>query len=205
MNWNDLKTIWSSQDLPAGPGAELAALRSSFETKRRKLARGLFRRDVVEASAGVLVAGVFAYTGWQMGRAGWPIALAVGLMLGLTGFFVQQRVRAHRQRLGADAPLLAKLEADLAELRHQRRLLLNVGKWYLSPCIAAAAVVAGTAIVHAPVVLSAKLLAGAIMLVLLALTCWGVWALNRCAVRKQIEPRLRELENLHQSLLNSTE
>jgi hypothetical protein len=202
MNWNDLKTVWSSQDLPAGPGVDLATLQRSFETKRRKLARGLFRRDVVEAVAGLLVSGVFAYTGWQMGKEGWPIALAVVLMLGLTGFFVQQRVRAHRQRLGSDAPLLAKLEADLAELRHQRRLLLNVGKWYLAPCIAAAAVVAGTAIVHAPVVLSAKLLAGASMLVLLALTCWGVWALNRCAVRKQIEPRLEELEKLHRALLS---
>ena len=60
MNWDDLKMAWSSQDLPAGPGADLATLQRSFETKRRKLARGLFRRDVVEAVAGVLVAGVFA-------------------------------------------------------------------------------------------------------------------------------------------------
>jgi hypothetical protein len=202
MNWNDLKTIWSSQDLSAGPGADLATLQRSFETKRRKLARGLFRRDLVEAVAGVLVAGVFAYTGWQMGRAGWPIALAVVLMLGLTGFFVQQRVRAHRQRLGSDAPLLAKLEADLAELRHQRCLLLNVGKWYLAPCIAAAAIVACTALVHAPIPLAPKLLAGGIMLLLLALTYWSVWALNRRAVRSQIDPRLEELEELYQSLIS---
>jgi hypothetical protein len=205
MNWNDLKTAWSSQDLPAGPGADLASLQSSFETKRRKLARALFRRDIVEASAGLFVAGVFAHTGWKMGWAGWPIALAVILMLGLTGFFIRERLRARRQRLGADAPLLAKLEADIAELRHQRRLLLNVGKWYLAPCFVAAAVFAGTAIVHAPVVLSAKLLTSAIMLVVLALTYWGVWSLNRRAVWKQIEPRLRELEDLHQSLLNSKE
>jgi hypothetical protein len=103
--------------------------------------------------------------------------------------------------LGSDAPLLAKLEADLAELRHQRRLLLNVGKWYLTPCIAAAAVVACTALVHAPIALSAKLLAGVIMLLILALTCWGVWALNRWAVRKCLDPRLEELEKLHQALI----
>ena len=202
MNWNDLKAIWSGQDLPAGPGADLATLQRSFETKRQKLARGLFRRDVVEAVAGVLVAGVFAYTGWQMGRAGWPIALAVVLMLGLTGFFIRERVRSRSHRLGVDAPLLAKLEAEIAELRHQRRLLLQVGRWYLAPCIAAAAIVAGTALVHAPIPLAPKLLAGTIMLLLLALTYWGVWALNRCAVRKQIAPRLEELEKLHQSLIS---
>ena len=101
--------------------------------------------------------------------------------------------------------MIAKIEADLAELRHQRRLLLNVGKWYLTPCIAAAAVVACTALVHAPHSLSAKLLAGAIMLFLLTLTCWGVWALNRWAVRKCLEPRLEELDRLHQSLLGLAE
>ena len=162
----------------------------------------LFRRDIVEAAAGLFVSGVFAYTGWQMGQMGWPIGLAVVLMLGLTGFFIRERVRAHRLRLDADAPLLAKIEADLAELRHQRRLLLSVGKWYLAPCIAAAVIFGGTTMVHAPIVLSAKLLAGVIMLLVLALTCWGVWALNRRAVRKQLEPRLEELEKLHQALLS---
>ena len=202
MNWSDLEALWRSQNLPAGPEADLAALERGFEAKRRKMARGFFWRDVREAAAGLFVAGVFAHTGWQMGRAGWPIALAVVLMLGLTGFFVQQRVRAHSRRLGSDAPLLAKLEADLAELRHQRRLLLSVGKWYLAPCIAAAAIVACTALVHAPIVLSAKLLAGVSMLLILALTCWGVWALNRWAVRKCLAPRLEELEKLHQALLS---
>jgi hypothetical protein len=202
MNWSDLKTVWSIQNLPAGPGADLATLQRSFETKRRKLARDLFRRDVVEAAAGVLVAGVFAYTGWQMGKEGWPIALAVVIMLALTGFFIQERVRSRSHRLGVDAPLLAKLEAEIAELRHQRRLLLHVGRWYLAPCIVAAAIVAGTALVHAPIPLAPKLLAGTIMLLLLALMYWSVWALNRCAVRKQIAPRLEELEKLHQSLIS---
>ena len=35
----------------------------------------------------------------------------------------------------------AKLEADLAELRHQRRLLLNVWAWYLAPCLGAIIIV----------------------------------------------------------------
>lgn len=202
MNWNDLKTVWSIQNLPAGPGADLATLQRSFETKRRKLARDLFRRDVVEAAAGLFVSGVFAYTGWQMGKEGWPIALAVVIMLGLTGFFVQERVRSRSHRLGVDAPLLAKLEAEITELRHQRNLLCTVEKWYLGPCIAAAAIVACTALVHAPIPLAPKLLAGAIMLLLLALMYWSVWALNRCAARKQIEPRLEELEKLHQALIS---
>jgi hypothetical protein len=200
MNWNDYEAIWKRQELPAGPMVDLVALRREFEAKRRKLARGLFWRDLREAAAGLFVACVFAFTGWQMGKQGWPIGFAVLLMLGLTGFFVRERVRAHRLRLGADATLLTKLEADLAELHYQRRLLLSVGKWYLAPGIAAAAIVGATTMVCAPIALSAKLLAGAIMVLILALTCWGVWALNRWAVRKCLEPRLEELEQLHQSL-----
>jgi hypothetical protein len=202
MNWNELKTIWGVQELPAGPGADLAELQRAFEAKRRRLARGLFWRDAREAAAAVLVAGANVWIGWHMGKAGWPIALAVVIMLGLAGFFVRERVRAHRQRLAADAPLLAKFEADLAELRHQRRLLLSVARWYLAPCFAAAAILAGTTMVHAPIALSAKLLAGVIMLIILALVSWGVWALNRWAVRKQIDPRLEELEKLRQSLIS---
>ena len=202
MNWSDLKTIWSIQNLPSEPGADLATLQRNFETKRRKLARDLFRRDVVEAAAGLFVSGVFAYTGWQMGKEGWPIALAVVIMLALTGFFIQERVRSRSHRLGVDAPLRVKLEAEIAELRHQRRLLIHVGRWYLSPCIVAAAIVACTALVHAPIPLAPKLLAGTIMLLLLALMYWSVWALNRRAVRKQIAPRLEELEKLHQSLIS---
>jgi hypothetical protein len=201
MNWNDLKTVWSIQNLPSEPGADMATLQRNFDTKRRKLARDLFRRDIVEATAGLFVSGVFAYTGWQMGKEGWPIALAVVIMLGLTGFFIQERVRSRSRRLGVDAPLLARLEAEIAELRYQRNLFVNVGRWYLGPCVAAAAIVASTALVHAPIPLIPKLLAGAIMLLLLMLMCWSVWALNRCAVRRQIEPRLAELEKLRQSLL----
>ena len=201
MNWNELKTTWASQKLTTTPLTDPEALRRDFEAKRRRFARTFFWRDVREAAAGLFVAGVFAYVGWQMGRVGWPIALAVVLMLGLTVFFVRERLRAHQQKVGADASLVAKLEAEIAELRRQRGLLLNVGTWYLAPCIGAAAIVAATALIHAPKPLAAKLAAGLIMLIFLALVSWGVWALNRWAVRKQIDPRLAELEKLHQSLL----
>ena len=201
MNWNELKTTWASQKLTTTPLTDPEALRRDFEAKRRRFARTFFWRDVREAAAGLFVAGVFAYVGWQMGRVGWPIALAVVLMLGLTGFFVRERFRAHQQKVGADASLVAKLEAEIAELRRQRGLLLNVGTWYLAPCMGAAAIVAATALIHAPKPLAAKLAAGAIMLILLALVSWGVWALNRWAVRKCLDPRLEELKKLHQSLL----
>jgi hypothetical protein len=203
MNWNDYEAVWKRQELPVGAAADLATLKQTFEVKRRKQAGTLFARDIVEASAGFIASGFFAYKGWLMGKAAWPIAVAVALILGVSVFFIRERLRARRTRLGVDAPLLAKLDADIAELRHQRRLLLNVATWYLAPLLAAMVIVAATISIHAPTPLSGDRLFQVCYWVFVAFLYWGVWALNHRAVRKQIEPRLEELEKLHRDLLGS--
>ena len=201
MNWNDYEAAWKRQEPPVGAGADLATLRQTFETKRRKMAGTLFVRDILEASAGVFVAVSLARKGWLMGKAGWPVALSVALILGVTFFFIWERIRTHRARLGPDAPLLTKLEADIAELRHQRRLLLNVATWYLAPILASMAIFAVTLSVQAPTPLSRDPFFLTAYWVSVGLLYWGIWALNRRAVRKKIEPRLEELEKLHRDVL----
>ena len=52
---------------------------------------------------------------WRMGRAGWPIAIAVALCLGVTGIFLWKRAKARRTRTGPGAALLEKVEADLPD------------------------------------------------------------------------------------------
>ena len=37
MNWNDYEAVWKRQELPVGADADLATLRETFETKRRKM------------------------------------------------------------------------------------------------------------------------------------------------------------------------
>jgi hypothetical protein len=215
MNWNDYEAVWKRQELPVGADADLSNLRETFEPKRRKLAKGLFARDILEGSTGLLVSGVLAHFWWRMGKDGWPIMLAIALILGVTGFFIRERIRAHRNRLGSGAPLLAKVEADIAELRHQRHLLLNLWSWYLAP-LAAVMVIVGATLVRLlitkapPGFLSAlwenpAALAWIIFYVTIVvpLCFWGAWAINRRAVRKRIEPRLEELEKLHRDLLSS--
>ena len=214
MNWNDYEAVWKRQELPVGPDADLASLRETFESKRRKMAASLFARDLLEGSAGLLVAGLFAYLWWHLGKQGWPMVFAIALILGVSGFFARERFRAHRLRLGADAPLLAKIEADIAELRHQRHLLLNLWSWYLAPC-AGAIIIVGATLVRiliakaSPDFISAlwahpAALAWIILYVavVLPLCFWGIWALNRRAVRKQLDPRLAEIEKLHRDILS---
>lgn len=202
MNWNDYEAVWKRQELPIGADADLASLRDTFEAKRRKMTATLLVRDIAEVSAGIVVAIAFSFTWWKLGKAGWPIPVAIALVLWVTGFFIKERIRAHRNRLGTEAPLLAKIEADIAELRHQRHLLLNLWSWYLAPCVASTLILLATIVLHAPAwALTGHLLFLGGFIPIFGFLLWFVWKLNRGAVRKQIEPRLAELEKLRQNLL----
>lgn len=213
MNWDDCEGIWKRQALPLGAGASTAELGRSFEAKSRKLAASLFLRDVLEASAGLLVAGVFAVIWWHIGAEGWPMAGAMLLVLGVTGFFVRERLRSHRRRPSPEAPMLVRLDAEIAELRHQSRLLRRVGSWYLAPCalavVCCGAAVTPRAIRELPPGFFAELLHHPLLLagmvgfigIVLPMLFVSVWVVSRRAVRNNIEPRLEELERLRQELV----
>ncbi|HRI81951.1 MAG TPA: hypothetical protein PLF88_05915, partial [Opitutaceae bacterium] len=93
------------------------------------------------------------------------------------------------------APLRTRLEAEIAELDHQRRLLRNVAWWYLLPLLVAIALLVWSVHLAVPGQLTTAMVwrlvwFGAIMAGVGAVTLW----LNRQAVRRTIEPRLRELQ-----------
>lgn len=200
MNWNDYEAIWKRQPLPIGAGADLAQLHATYEAKRRKMAATLLVRDLTEAGAGLLGAAAFGFIWWKTGPAAWPMGLAIGLILGVTGFFVRERFRARRLRVGDDAPLLVRIEADLAELRHQHRLLRTIWRWYLGPISTAVLICHFTLYFQKPEPQRDPVI-GAGFVMFYALCFWFAWWLNHQAARKQLEPRLAELEKLHQDLL----
>jgi hypothetical protein len=142
--------------------------------------------------------------GWHLGRAGWPFVIVVALILGVSAFFVRERIRARRSRTGPGASVLEKVGADLALLRRNRALLANVAAWYIAPLFAAELIVVATIRANAkpwelqrdPVFLSG------FILVLLAVNAWA-WAINRRAVRRTIDPRIAELEKLRNDLLSA--
>lgn len=202
MNWNDYEAIWKRQPLPKGASAELGELRDTFEAKSRKLAATLRVRDILEAGAGVVVAVAYGVHWSFLGAKGWPMGFAMALILGVTGFFVRERWRAHRRRVGPDATLREKVESDLVELRHQARLLRTVWAWYLLPCGLAMAIhfsvilgqIPAWSPVHEP-----KFIVGCSAFFLLVLGV--VWKMNDWAVKRQIQPRIEELEKLHAEML----
>lgn len=208
MNWNDLEKTWAGQSLPAAAAIDLTQLRRTFEAQSRRLARTLFWRNVREAGAGAFVAVSIAYSALRLPAMAWLSWLAMALVIGVTVFFLWEMARARRNRLGPDASLLAKLDGDIAELRHQRRLLVNVGTWYLAPLFASmiAQKLARTLSTRTleSVLQDSRALTGFVISSLFyAAVCWGVWVYNRRAVRKKIEPQLQELENLRHNLTSS--
>jgi chromate transport protein ChrA len=82
----------------------------------------------------------------------------------------------------------------------------KVSAWYITPCVVAILIHVSVIVRHAkpqdPILEPLSLgLAG----IFLALLGWAVWAINRRSVRKQIEPRIAELETLRTDLLSPTE
>jgi len=202
MNWSDYEGVWKRQELPIGQTADVGTLAATFESKHRKMAAVLQARDFLEAGAGVIgIAGYLLM--WRMlGRAGWPIAIAILLILFVMSVFVRERVRATRTRLGPDASLGTKIDADIAVLRHQRDLLHGIWRWYLGPIAVSVVIVAGTLSRSRPswdVGRDPMFLGG--FGVFFALMLWFAWEINRHAVRKQVDPRIEELEKLRREVV----
>ncbi len=203
MNWNDWEFIWRRQKAPVGADADIERLKEAFEATHRMQARALMVRDFTEASAGVLAAAALGFFGYRMGRAGWPFVLVVALILGVAGFFILERFRARRRRVGPSATVLERVEADLAEMRRQRRLLMSVAVWYIAPIFLSEIIVVATVGARArswelqrdPVFI------GGMLLFLLIVNAWA-WHINRRVVHKRIDPRLAELEKLRNELLS---
>ncbi len=202
MNLNDWEFIWKRQPLPIGGGADIEKLKQTFEASHRRMARAFLVRDVTECAAGLFVSAVFGFVGWNMGRQGWPFVIVVGLCLGVTGFFIRERFRARGRLIDPAATVVAKLESDLEELRHQRRLLSNIVSWYIAPIFVACLIVMATITAHSPLGSLQRapwFMAG--MLLFMVGVNVGVWALNRLAVKRQLDPRIAELEKLRDEFL----
>lgn len=215
MNWDDWEFVWKRQAPPLSAAADIDMLRQTFETKRRKMARALVARDTAEAATGVLLSAFLAYVWWRLGSDGWPLGLAIALTLGVSAFFMSERIRVHRGRLGPDASMLLKLDSEIAELRRQRRLLFGIATWYLAPIGASWAIVVVTvgrvAGKNAPPGYGADLMRNPataafilIYFVVIAPLCfWGTWVVNRRAASRRIDPRIAELEKLRRELAPS--
>jgi hypothetical protein len=197
MNWSDCEAAWKRQPVAPASAAEIEALEAGFEAKRRQMEQARFARAVLEGSMGPLVCVGIGALWWLTGHGGWPSVFAIALILvgfGATWFLCR---RARQRGPGADAPLLAKVDADIASLQRERRRLLTMRSSVYGPVIAVVLLI--------PFVLfiathrGGDTFAVAFSIYYAAMLLIG-WLLNRREVRARIDPRLDELEQLRQAL-----
>lgn len=213
MNWSDYEAAWKRQPPPVGFAADLNTLRADFERQRRKLAATLLLRNSIEGFGGIVMAGAFALAAVRIGRDGWPILVGAALILTVAVVFVRDFLRRRRVRVGPEMPLLVRLDAEIAELQHQRWLVANLGWWYFLPYLTAIAVI-GAALArttgrHAPPGLLVALLTTPATLgwiiAIFGVTGFGIawaWRASRRAVTQRINPRIEELEKLRREILS---
>jgi hypothetical protein len=193
MNWHDCEAAWKRQTVPAASPQEVAALEASFGQKRRQMARARFVRHVIEGSMGPLVCIGLGLSWWITGRGGWPMVFAMLLILVGFGVYWLAFTRRPRSEPGLDAPLLTRVDADIADLQRRRRALLTMRSWTFAPVYAAALLVPFVLLVRKhDFAIGFSLYYAAVTLL--------AWAHNRFEVRRHLDPRLDELEQLRQGL-----
>ncbi len=205
MSLSDYEDVWKRQKPPIGANADLEMLKDTFDTKHRKQAANLRVRDYAEGSAGLIVSIVFGFVWWQQGAAGWPMAFAIILMLFVSGVYVREHIRTRHQVVSINATMLEKVKHDLVQLRHQHRLFLTMWLWYLAPAFVAIYIVVYTISANRSEwhpLRSYSFHAG--FMIFNVLIFWFVWFINRRDVRRQVEPRIAELEKLQQNLADQS-
>lgn len=202
MNWNELQRAWQGELLRLSPGRWNPA---DFAARRRRLARTLAVRDWTEAAAGAVVASGFACFLLFFRISDWRGWAAVLLTAMVSVAFVRERWRARRARPPVEAALLARLEAEIVELRHQRNLLRGILWWYLSPLGVAMLLFTWSLFAH---IEAAGVTPDVTMLWFLGAATLGlgaaIWWLNRWTVRAWLEPLLEACERERAELAASS-
>jgi hypothetical protein len=214
MNWNEWEMIWRRQQTPVGAGADLALLKQTFEKQRRKLRRSILVRDVSEGVTGLALFTLLAFISTQAGVSGWRVWTGLTLLLGVSLVFAFDFIRAHRSRVPGDATILVKIDAEIAELRHQRRLLARIGLWYFLPMAASFVLIASAWAARIGREIPPSMLHDALNtpkkiiwlvstgVITGAATVW-VWREQAKSMRTRVNPRLEELNKLREDFLNS--
>jgi hypothetical protein len=217
MNWNEWEMIWRRQQTPAGAGADLRLLKQTFEGQRRKLRRKILVRNVSEGATGLALFALLAFIGAHAGVGGWRMWTGLSLLLGVSLVFVFDILRAHRSRIPGGATILAKIDAEIAELRHQRRLLARVGLWYFLPMAASFVLIVSAWVARIGREIPPGMLLDAVLhdtvntpriiiwlILTLAITggatVW-IWRVQVKSIRTRVNARLEELKKLREDLL----
>lgn len=194
MNFDEMQKAWQSQDSVAQVTINADALLREVRRNQRQFLATIFWRDLREIVVSVLLAVYFLYA--ALHGEGWSFYLLTFCCLEVGGFMIVDRVIQRRKSPFKHDSLTGCVQSSLVQVKHQIWLLRNVFWWYLLPLLIGLTVATGAAVWQKQIGEVKTIALGGLLLICFGLIYWGVYWLNQLAVRKQLEPRRRELEAL---------
>jgi hypothetical protein len=190
--FNDLINLWKSQ--PAPESTDLQERIDKARREARRLARKVWIRDLQEIGAAVTTTAFFLAIGFMIGGTVLIGASLSSLCLLLaTTVLIVSRIQQARENRAPRPTLKAEMEAERRAVERQRWLLGNVTLWYLGPiALAIASFIAGVE-AGTPSSDYTFLVVYAIVVIALFVVI-RYW--NQSTVRRELDPRIRELEEL---------
>lgn len=195
MAHDDLQEAWESQEGGSRITMDAQVLLKEVQRNERSFRGTVFWRDVREAVVGVAVAIVFFAAG---AKSLWSWCVPGFTVLGVVVFLIADRVRQKRKGPVYGDSVIECVQSSLAQVSHQIWLLKNVFWWYILPPAIGILVPLGHMMIlvfttHNNWFAQAYLLMTGLVC---ALVFYGVYRFNQWAVRKELEPRKAELEEL---------
>ena len=125
----------------------------------------------------------------------------------MAGHILVDRWRRRRQAPRFEGDLLSHIEQSLKDVEHQIWLLKNVFWWYLLPLILGALIPNVYFLVTDLATRKLRTFIGpfALSSFVFAAVFYAAYLLNQYAMRRELEPRRRELLELRESLLKEEE
>ncbi len=198
MEPDALQRTWRSQETQKVT-IDVESLLSLAKSNHRGFRATLLRRDVLETTILLIMTVVFARSGFNSNS--WPpLVLAAGCLFSALFMIADRWLRIRGAATPSD-PLAVWLERSQSDIEHQIWLLRNVFWWYLLPPLVGMFAVIGQPVWSAQSTdffVNAGVLLGSLAVV--GIVCCGVYLLNQHAVRKELQPRLEELQSLAESL-----
>jgi hypothetical protein len=186
MTLEETRAMWNAQVPPPEARSSDERVLEQVLARSRELDRVIRWRDAREGIAAVVVALFMApllTKGTWLSRAGVLVILA-GAAVILTVLLRSQR----GARPDAGWPLAEVLRAERARVDQQIRLLGSILWWYIAPLTAGLTLLT--------LGLGGVTWFTTAYLAIVALTQWGIYALNQRAVRNDLRPRRMELDRL---------
>lgn len=204
MNFDDYESLWRAQPapFPAVTTAERAFVFDRIRQEARRFDRTIFWRDTREIFVALVLSIQLALSAWHdtgAGHIAWGLWIAVALILGVAINLLIDRRHMPRPP-AAEAALIEQIDAALAGLQHQARVLSRVPTHYALP-LALATMCAGLDSRFQREGLAALWSPGGFVVIAVSLLVGSFvnW-LNRLAVRRVLQPKIAELEQLRREL-----